>query len=49
MKFAAYEPSEEEITGTYEGALSFVEATRERPEQAVAEPGVEEPQEAMAA
>ncbi len=31
VKFAAYEPSEEEISGTYEGALSFVEATRERP------------------
>lgn len=34
VKFAAYEPSEEEISGTYEGALSFVEATRERPEAA---------------
>ena len=34
IKFAAYEPSEEEIEGTYEGALSFVEATRERPEAA---------------
>ncbi len=30
VKFAAHEPSEEEITDTYEGALSFVEATRER-------------------
>ncbi len=30
VKFAAYEPSEDEITGTYEGALSFVEATHER-------------------
>ncbi len=38
VKFAAYEPSEAEIEGTYEGALSFVEATRERPEEtAVAE------------
>ncbi len=34
VKFAAYEPSEDEIAGTYEGALSFVEATRERPEVA---------------
>ncbi len=34
VKFAAHEPSEEEITDTYEGALSFVEATRERPEAA---------------
>jgi hypothetical protein len=31
VKFAAYEPSGEEIGETYEGALSFVEATRERP------------------
>ncbi len=28
VKFAAAEPSEEEIKATYEGALSFVEATR---------------------
>ncbi len=33
VKFAAYEPSEAEIEGTYDGALSFVEATRERPEE----------------
>ncbi len=38
VKFAAHEPSEEEIEGTYEGALSFVEATRERPEAATADP-----------
>ena len=31
VKFAAYEPAEDEIGDTYEGALSFVEATRERP------------------
>ncbi|MCP3961173.1 MAG: hypothetical protein GY719_25280 [bacterium] len=31
VKFAAYEPAEDEISQTYEGALSFVEATRERP------------------
>ncbi len=38
VKFAAHEPSEEEIEGTYEGALSFVEATRERPEEMAPEP-----------
>ena len=27
-KFAAHEPSEDEISGTYERALAFVEATR---------------------
>ncbi len=32
VKFAAYEPAEEEIGETYESALSFVEATRERPQ-----------------
>ncbi|MEM7354579.1 MAG: DUF4381 family protein [Acidobacteriota bacterium] len=30
VKFAAYQPGEEEIAQTYEGALSFVEATRMR-------------------
>ncbi len=33
VKFAAHQPSENEITGTYEGALSFVEATREQPDE----------------
>jgi hypothetical protein len=42
VKFAAYEPSEAEIEGTYEGALSFVEATRERPDAAIAEDAVVE-------
>jgi hypothetical protein len=31
VKFAAHEPSEEEIRATYENALTFVEVTRERP------------------
>ncbi len=47
VKFAAHEPSEEEIEGTYEGALSFVEATRERPEEAAVTDG-SEPLEAAA-
>lgn len=34
VKFAAYMPPEQEIGETYEGALSFVEATRLRPELA---------------
>ncbi len=38
VKFAAHEPSEEEIEGTYEGALSFVEATRERLEEMAQDP-----------
>lgn len=37
VKFAAYVPSEEEIGATYEGALSFVEATRWRPAPAAGE------------
>ncbi len=37
VKFAAHEPPEEEIGETYEGALSFVEATRERPPATVPE------------
>ena len=51
VKFAAYEPSEEEISQTYEGALGFVEATREREEAAAAEPssGAEPYEEAAAA
>ncbi len=36
VKFADYRPSEDEIGRTYEGALSFVEATRYRPEEAAA-------------
>ena len=51
VKFAAHEPSEEEIEGTYEGALSFVEATRERPEAAgpetVGEPAPVRPEAAV--
>lgn len=39
VKFAAYHPGEEEISTTYEGALSFVEATRERQEAAAPEAG----------
>ncbi len=39
VKFAAYEPAEDEIGETYEGALSFVETTRERPAE---EPVLEE-------
>lgn len=38
VKFAAYDPSEDEITETYEGALSFVETTRDRPQEAAGEP-----------
>ncbi len=53
VKFAAHEPSEEEITDTYEGALSFVEATRERPDatpdgEAAPEAPPEVPREAAA-
>lgn len=36
VKFADYRPSEDEIGRTYEGALSFVEATRSRPQEAAA-------------
>ncbi len=35
VKFAAYEPPQEEIGQTYEGALSFVEATRARPVETI--------------
>lgn len=38
VKFAHYEPSEGEIEGTYERALSFVEATQPVEEEATAEP-----------
>ena len=41
VKFAAHEPSEEEIEDTYEGALSFVEATRERPEATLPDGGAQ--------
>ncbi len=49
VKFAAYVPSEQEIESTYEDALSFVEATRERqdaPETDVANAPAEEMREA---
>ena len=43
VKFAAQVPSEEEIRATYEDALSFVEATRTRPEPPAAETASAEP------
>lgn len=42
VKFAAHEPGEEAIRATYEDALSFVEATRERPVAAPAETELKE-------
>ncbi len=49
VKFAAYEPTQDEIGESYEGALSFVEATRERPVVTAGETQVEIQEEAKAA
>ena len=49
VKFAAYEPSETEIEETYEGALSFVEATREQPEAAKSPEAATEEEEVLEA